>query len=83
MFDFSSSGCLNGGGQIKPKNGQSAKDLIQLLETLYMQDVSSPVQDTVPHLQKIYLHSRNLVEVFSFIYDMVPHPLTGRSCRPI
>ncbi|ERM95549.1 protein NAR1 isoform X1 [Amborella trichopoda] len=33
------SGCLNGGGQIKPKLGQSAKDTIQLLENLYLQDV--------------------------------------------
>jgi iron only hydrogenase large subunit-like protein len=34
------SGCLNGGGQIKPAKGQSAKDLIQLLEDVYIQDVS-------------------------------------------
>lgn len=33
------SGCLNGGGQIKPKMGQSAKEVIQLLENIYMQDV--------------------------------------------
>lgn len=33
------SGCLNGGGQIKPKPGQSAKDMIQLLENVYMQEV--------------------------------------------
>uniref|UniRef100_A0A5B7ARH9 Putative cytosolic Fe-S cluster assembly factor narfl n=1 Tax=Davidia involucrata TaxID=16924 RepID=A0A5B7ARH9_DAVIN len=33
------SGCLNGGGQIKPKPGQSAKDLIQSLETIYMENV--------------------------------------------
>ncbi|KAF8414241.1 hypothetical protein HHK36_002241 [Tetracentron sinense] len=33
------SGCLNGGGQIKPKMGQSAKDLIQSLEARYMEDV--------------------------------------------
>ncbi|KAM6572524.1 hypothetical protein CsatA_016604 [Cannabis sativa] len=31
------SGCLNGGGQIKPKPGQSGKDLIQSLETAYME----------------------------------------------
>ncbi|KAM7263185.1 hypothetical protein ACFE04_000868 [Oxalis oulophora] len=34
-----SSGCLNGGGQIKPKPGQSPKDLIKLLETAYMENV--------------------------------------------
>ncbi|XP_047313244.1 protein NAR1 [Impatiens glandulifera] len=33
------SGCLNGGGQIKPRAGQSAKDLIQTLETIYMENV--------------------------------------------
>ncbi|CAI9270233.1 unnamed protein product [Lactuca saligna] len=33
------SGCLNGGGQLKPKSGQSGKDLIQALETTYMQNV--------------------------------------------
>eukprot|EP00268_Persea_americana_P046786 TRINITY_DN4835_c0_g1_i5.p1 TRINITY_DN4835_c0_g1~~TRINITY_DN4835_c0_g1_i5.p1 ORF type:complete len:478 (+),score=85.56 TRINITY_DN4835_c0_g1_i5:261-1694(+) len=32
------SGCLNGGGQIKPKAGQSAKDVIQSLEGVYLQD---------------------------------------------
>jgi len=34
------SGCLNGGGQIKPVKGQSPKDLIQQLEGVYMQEVS-------------------------------------------
>ncbi|GMH05240.1 hypothetical protein Nepgr_007080 [Nepenthes gracilis] len=33
------SGCLNGGGQIKPKPRQSAKDLIQYLENIYMENV--------------------------------------------
>lgn len=33
-------GCLNGGGQIKPKPGQSPKDLIKTLETIYMENVS-------------------------------------------
>lgn len=33
------SGCLNGGGQIKPKPGQSAKVLIQALESTYMENV--------------------------------------------
>ncbi|XP_062162857.1 protein NAR1 [Alnus glutinosa] len=32
-------GCLNGGGQIKPKPGQSPKELIQLLEAVYMENV--------------------------------------------
>ncbi|KAF5206547.1 Cytosolic fe-s cluster assembly factor narfl [Thalictrum thalictroides] len=33
------SGCLNGGGQIKPKEGQSAKALLQSVERVYMEDV--------------------------------------------
>ncbi|KAB1221710.1 Cytosolic Fe-S cluster assembly factor NARFL [Morella rubra] len=32
-------GCLNGGGQIKPKPGQTPKELIQLLEAIYMENV--------------------------------------------
>jgi iron only hydrogenase large subunit-like protein len=34
------SGCLNGGGQIKPRKGQTTKDLIQSLEAAYLQEVS-------------------------------------------
>lgn len=43
------SGCLNGGGQIKPKPGQSAKDLIQQLETIYMENVAvaDPFQNPI------------------------------------
>lgn len=33
-------GCLNGGGQIKPKPGQSPKDLLQALAGVYMENVS-------------------------------------------
>ncbi|KAF2306055.1 hypothetical protein GH714_010653 [Hevea brasiliensis] len=33
------SGCLNGGGQIKPTPGQNPKDLLQSLETVYMENV--------------------------------------------
>ncbi|GAV59871.1 Fe_hyd_SSU domain-containing protein/Fe_hyd_lg_C domain-containing protein [Cephalotus follicularis] len=33
------SGCLNGGGQIKPKPGNSPRDLIKSLETVYMENV--------------------------------------------
>lgn len=33
------SGCLNGGGQIKPKEGHSPKDLLQSVERVYMEDV--------------------------------------------
>jgi len=34
------SGCLNGGGQIKPRKGQTTKDLIQSLEAAYLQEVT-------------------------------------------
>lgn len=48
------SGCLNGGGQIKPKAGQSAKDVIQSLEGVYMQDVlvSDPFEN--PLVKNLY-----------------------------
>ncbi|XP_044460706.1 protein NAR1-like [Mangifera indica] len=32
-------GCLNGGGQVKPNPGQPPKELIQSLETIYMENV--------------------------------------------
>ncbi|RRT57547.1 hypothetical protein B296_00003653 [Ensete ventricosum] len=58
MCNFSLSGCLNGGGQIKPRTGQSTKDLIQQLEILYMQDVSSLVEVADPFdnpvVQRLY-----------------------------
>lgn len=34
-------GCLNGGGQIKPKIGQTPKELINSLEATYMNDTVS------------------------------------------
>ncbi|GJM96611.1 hypothetical protein PR202_ga13469 [Eleusine coracana subsp. coracana] len=48
------SGCLNGGGQIKPVQGQSAKELIQLLENVYAQDVlvSNPFDN--PIVKRLY-----------------------------
>ncbi|KAL0300892.1 UNVERIFIED_CONTAM: protein NAR1 [Sesamum radiatum] len=48
------SGCLNGGGQIKPKPGQSAKDLIQLLETAYSENVlvADPFEN--PRIKRLY-----------------------------
>ncbi|KAJ3673267.1 hypothetical protein LUZ60_006641 [Juncus effusus] len=43
------SGCLNGGGQLKPKKDQTGKELIQQLESLYMQDViiKSPFENPI------------------------------------
>lgn len=42
-------GCLNGGGQIKPKSGQSGKELIQLLENAYTNEVlvASPFDNSI------------------------------------
>jgi hypothetical protein len=37
---YDQSGCLNGGGQIKPKPQQSPRELLQSLETIYMENVS-------------------------------------------
>ncbi|KAH7366262.1 hypothetical protein KP509_18G070200 [Ceratopteris richardii] len=43
------SGCLNGGGQIKPRKGQSGKELIQNLETVYLKEVnvSNPYENPI------------------------------------
>ncbi|KAF3451855.1 hypothetical protein FNV43_RR07951 [Rhamnella rubrinervis] len=48
------SGCLNGGGQVKPKPGQSAKDLIQLLETVYMENVLVADPFLNPFVKSLY-----------------------------
>eukprot|EP00850_Spirogloea_muscicola_P012867 SM000085S23217 [mRNA] locus=s85:102393:106718:- [translate_table: standard] len=47
-------GCLNGGGQIKPRKGQSAKNVLQQLETAYLQevDVKDPAENRV--VQSLY-----------------------------
>lgn len=42
---FIGAGCLNGGGQIKPSSGQSPKELSQLLESVYMENVSSIISE--------------------------------------
>lgn len=48
------SGCLNGGGQIKRKPGQSAKDVIKLVENVYMQDVKESDPFLNPFVQGLY-----------------------------
>lgn len=51
-------GCLNGGGQIKPRAGQSAKDLIQHLESVYMKDVRNWMHldcSCMPHMYRLSL----------------------------
>ncbi|KAM3701281.1 hypothetical protein ACB098_05G159000 [Castanea mollissima] len=47
-------GCLNGGGQIKPKPGQSAKELIQLLEAAYMENVLAADPFKNPLVKSLY-----------------------------
>ncbi|XP_069569564.1 cytosolic Fe-S cluster assembly factor narfl [Brachyistius frenatus] len=53
------SGCLNGGGQVKPSNGQNPKDVLQKVEELYKAEQSlSPEDDTrVAELYQSWLHS--------------------------
>ncbi|XP_038689092.1 protein NAR1 isoform X2 [Tripterygium wilfordii] len=48
------SGCLNGGGQIKPKPGQTPKDLIQALETIYMENVLAADPSKNPIVKGLY-----------------------------
>ncbi|XP_075488592.1 protein NAR1-like [Primulina tabacum] len=48
------SGCLNGGGQIKPVAGESAKDLIQLLEVEYSESVLAADPFENPRIKRLY-----------------------------
>uniref|UniRef100_A0A1D1YCI5 Cytosolic Fe-S cluster assembly factor narfl n=1 Tax=Anthurium amnicola TaxID=1678845 RepID=A0A1D1YCI5_9ARAE len=48
------SGCLNGGGQIKPKRGQTVKELIQSLQGTYMEDVSVADPSENPLVMGLY-----------------------------
>nr|GEY51371.1 protein NAR1 [Tanacetum cinerariifolium] len=59
------SGCLNGGGQLKPKPGQSGKDLVQALETTYMENVlvADPFENPI---------------VKSLYSEWLGHPGTGK-----
>ncbi|XP_027330636.1 protein NAR1 isoform X2 [Abrus precatorius] len=47
-------GCLNGGGQIKPNPGQSPKELSQLLESIYMENVSVASPFDNPIIEGLY-----------------------------
>ncbi|CAJ1941483.1 unnamed protein product [Sphenostylis stenocarpa] len=48
------SGCLNGGGQIKPNLGQSPKELSQLLESVYMENVLAASPFDNPIIKSLY-----------------------------
>ncbi|XVF28043.1 hypothetical protein REPUB_Repub14bG0161400 [Reevesia pubescens] len=47
-------GCLNGGGQIKPKPGQSPKELIKSLEAIYMENVLEADPFKNPLVKRLY-----------------------------
>lgn len=53
------SGCLNGGGQIKPLPGQNSKELLQKVDELYKAELPVvPEEDThVAELYQTWLHS--------------------------
>ncbi|KAI4822018.1 hypothetical protein KUCAC02_007586 [Chaenocephalus aceratus] len=53
------SGCINGGGQVKPLPGQNPKELLQKVEDLYKEEHTlSPEEDTrVAELYQSWLHS--------------------------
>ncbi|XP_039016340.1 protein NAR1-like isoform X2 [Hibiscus syriacus] len=48
------SGCLNGGGQIKPKPGQSPKELIKSIEAVYMENVLEADPFKNPLVKRLY-----------------------------
>lgn len=53
------SGCINGGGQVKPLSGQNPKELLQKVEELYKADLPAvPEEDTrVAELYETWLQS--------------------------
>eukprot|EP00898_Chlorokybus_atmophyticus_P003461 jgi/Chlat1/4115/Chrsp26S04125 len=48
------SGCLNGGGQIKPRKGETGRQLIDRLEKTYLDQVAIRAPETNPMVQKLY-----------------------------
>ncbi|CAN6470652.1 unnamed protein product [Victoria cruziana] len=78
------SGCLNGGGQIKPNKGQSAKEVVQLLEDLYIKDVmvADPFENPlVINLYKEWLEQAGSEKARKFVhtqYHSVAKSLTAQ-----
>lgn len=69
-------GCLNGGGQIKPNNGQSVKDLIQSLESSYLEEVlvADPFENPlVKGLYDEWLGKPGSDEAVKFIHTKYHH----------
>ena len=52
---FIDSSCLNGGGQTKPNSGLSPNELSQLLESKYMENVSSIILERLKKSSKLCL----------------------------
>ena len=53
---FIGSSCLNGGGQTKPNSRLSPNELSQLLESKYMENVSSIILERLKKSSKLCLH---------------------------
>uniref|UniRef100_A0A1J3D9U2 Cytosolic Fe-S cluster assembly factor NARFL n=1 Tax=Noccaea caerulescens TaxID=107243 RepID=A0A1J3D9U2_NOCCA len=71
-------GCLNGGGQIKPKIGQSPKELINSLEATYMNDTtlaSDPFQNPIAkRLYEEWLKEPGSTEAKKYLHTQY-HPI--------
>ncbi|KAG5414357.1 hypothetical protein IGI04_001924 [Brassica rapa subsp. trilocularis] len=65
-------GCLNGGGQIKPKTGQTPKELINSLEATYMNDTAlstDPFQNPIAkRLYDEWLHEPSSGEAKKYLH---------------
>ncbi|KAF2540738.1 hypothetical protein F2Q68_00030511 [Brassica cretica] len=65
-------GCLNGGGQIKPKTGQTPKELINSLEATYMNDTAlstDPFQNPIAkRLYDKWLHEPGSGEAKKYLH---------------
>ncbi|CAH8316963.1 unnamed protein product [Eruca vesicaria subsp. sativa] len=65
-------GCLNGGGQIKPKTGQTQKELINSLEATYMNDTAlstDPFQNPIAkRLYDEWLHQPGSDEAKKYLH---------------
>ncbi|XP_013601476.1 PREDICTED: protein NAR1 [Brassica oleracea var. oleracea] len=65
-------GCLNGGGQIKPKTGQTPKELINSLEATYMNDTAlstDPFQNPIAkRLYDEWLHEPGSGEAKKYLH---------------
>lgn len=80
------SGCLNGGGQVKPLTGQNQKELLQKVEELYKAERPlTPEDDTrVAELYQSWLHSvgeERAKELLHTQYHTVEKMTTGLTMK--